>query len=93
MPYNGCKHQKIHLLLISYQVFLATFLKFAEYVDMLIQIIYAKFKNDRTKDNGYTGCKKMEKNFFSKNDFSSLYFIVVLQYSGQVARLHYQGYW
>ena len=36
----------------------ATYLKFGEYVDILVKIIYAKFKND--KDNGYTGCKKIE---------------------------------
>ena len=35
--------------------------KFAEYVDILEQIIYAKYKNNRAKDNGYTGCTKMEK--------------------------------
>ena len=38
----------------------ATDLKFAEYVEISVQIIYTKFKNDRTKDNGYTGCTKME---------------------------------
>ena len=27
-----------------------TYLKFAEYVDTLVQVIYAEFKNDRTKD-------------------------------------------
>ena len=42
--------------------FQATYLKFAEYVDIVVQIIYAKFKNYRSKDNGYTGCTKMEKN-------------------------------
>ena len=41
----------------------AIYLKFAEYVDILVQIIYAKFKNDRTKNSGDTGCMKMEKNF------------------------------
>ena len=30
-------------------------LKFAEYVDIVGEIIYAKFKNDRAKDNGYSG--------------------------------------
>ena len=30
-------------------------MKFAEYVDIWVQIIYAKFKNDRAKDNGDTG--------------------------------------
>ena len=25
----------------------------ADYIDMLVQIIYAKFKNDRAKDNGF----------------------------------------
>ena len=29
-----------------------------------VHIIYAKFKNDRAKDNGDAGCMKMEKNFF-----------------------------
>ena len=46
----------------------ATYLKFAEYVDILVQIIYAKFKNDRTKNSGDTGCMKMEKNFFSSGN-------------------------
>ena len=27
-------------------------------------MIYAKFKNDRTMDNGYTGSTEMEKNIF-----------------------------
>ena len=27
----------------------ATYLKFAEYVDKLVQIVYAEFKNDREK--------------------------------------------
>ena len=37
----------------------ATYLKFAIlYVDILVQIVYLKFKNGREKDNGYTGCMK-----------------------------------
>ena len=59
----------------------ATYMKFAEHVDIWVQIIYAKFKNDRAKDNGDTRCMKMEKNSFSKKDLNSLYFIVVLQYN------------
>ena len=40
----------------------AIYLIFAEYVDILSQIIYAKFKNDTLKDNRNTGFTKMEKN-------------------------------
>ena len=44
----------------------ATYLKCAEYIDILVCIIHVKFKNDRTKDNGYNGplpvARKMEKN-------------------------------
>ena len=43
----------------------ATYLRFAEYVDILEQIISTTFKNDRAKDSEYTGCTKMENNFFS----------------------------
>ena len=32
----------------------AAHLNFAEYVDILVQIGYAKFKNDSEKDNWYT---------------------------------------
>ena len=39
----------------------ATYPKCAEYIDILVYIIHAKFKSERTKDNGYTGCTKMEK--------------------------------
>ena len=63
-----------------------------EYVDILVQIIYAKFKNDRTKDNGDTGCTKMEKNF-SEKDFSSMCFIVVLKYNVPVASIYCEGHW
>ena len=38
-----------------------THMKCAEHVDILAQIICAKFKNDTTKDNGYTKCMKTEK--------------------------------
>ena len=38
----------------------ATYLKFAIYVDILEHIIFAKLKNDRTKDNEFTRCTKME---------------------------------
>ena len=38
----------------------ATYLKFAEKVDMLILILRAKVNNDRTKDNGCTECTEME---------------------------------
>ena len=57
----------------------ATYLKFAEYVDILVHIIYIKFQNDRTKDNRYTGSMKIEKNIkkHSEMDFSSLYFFVL----------------
>ena len=34
---------------------------FSEYVDKLEHIIYAKYKNDGTKENEYTGRTKMEK--------------------------------
>ena len=44
----------------------AIYLKFGEYVYVLVRIIYAEFKNDRAKDNGYTGCIKMEKTFFPR---------------------------
>ena len=44
----------------------ATYMKFVEYVDMLVEIVFAKFKNDRAKDSGNTGCTKMENNIFSR---------------------------
>ena len=53
----------------------AIYLKFAEYVDILVQIIYAKFKNDRTKNSGDTGCMKMEKNFFSSGNLFKCSFL------------------
>ena len=39
------------------------------------------------KDNGYTGCTKMEKFFY----FSSMYFIVVLQYIVHIATIYDVG--
>ena len=39
----------------------AAYLKFFEYVDMLVQIIYAKFKNDRTM--GILGAQNIKKKF------------------------------
>ena len=63
---------------------------FAEYVDILVQIIYAKFKNDRTMST--QGATKFE-NFRFETDFSSLYFIVVLKYNIQIAPIYCQGYW
>ena len=39
------------------------------YVDILVQIIYAKFKNDK-EDNGYTGCMKVKKAFCTRLDYS-----------------------
>ena len=37
----------------------------AQNVEILVQIVYATFKKEREKDNGYTGCKKWRKyNFF-----------------------------
>ena len=53
-------------------------MKFAEDVDILVQIIYANY---RAKDN-----------IFSKKDFNSLYFIVVLQFNVQTATIFCQGY-
>ena len=52
-------------------------MKFPEYIDILLQIIYVKFENDREKDSGYTECMKMEKKI--QSDFSRLYSIVVLE--------------
>ena len=63
----------------------AACLKFYEHVDILVQIIYAKFKNDRAKNNRYIGCPEMERN--NSEDFSSLYFTVVLQYNVQIATI------
>ena len=41
------------------------YLKIVEHVDMLVQIVNAKFENEREKDNGYTGCAKIRRNSFS----------------------------
>ena len=59
----------------------ATYLKFAECVDILVQVIYTKFKHDRVKDRGDIGCTKMEKkkNYFISEDF--MYCIPLLFYS------------
>ena len=48
-------------------------MKFAVYVDILEQIIYAKFKNDRAKDNKYTRCTEME-NFYFRERFQQSVF-------------------
>ena len=45
----------------NFSSFQSTYLKFAEYVDISVQ---NNIKNDGAKDNGYTGCTKMEKNIF-----------------------------
>ena len=37
------------------------YLKFAENVDMLVQIENAKFENERWHENGYTWCTKIRK--------------------------------
>ena len=72
MPYcvNGGKHPKMHLLFflsvfrcLIFEKITHYISEIAEYEDILVQIIYAKFKNDTAKDNGYTKCTKMLKNF------------------------------
>ena len=96
MPYNvnGGKRTKMHPLFFYWfsgasnlRRLQATYLKFAEYVDILMQIIYAKLKEGRTKDNGYIDARKWKRtlNKNSEKNFSSLYFIVVLQYIVQIA--------
>ena len=49
-------------------------MKCAEYIDILEQIIYEKFKNDSTKDNWYTGRTKMEKNIIFREGFKQSIF-------------------
>ena len=41
----------------------ATYLKFVEYVDLLVYIIYKKFKNDRKKTKGILGAGKWKRTF------------------------------
>ena len=44
-----------------------------------MHIICAKYKNDGTKDNGYTGCRKMEYRVFfiiSEKKFIGLYLLL-----------------
>ena len=63
-----------------------TYLKFAEYVDILAQIIYAKL-NDRAIDYGYTRCMK----FFFREVFQQSVFHCC--YSNvQIAINYCQGY-
>ena len=64
------------------------YLKFAENVDILVQIVNAKLYNEREKNNGYNGCQKILKTFVEENCFSSLYFPVVLQYNIQIATIY-----
>ena len=57
--------------------FLAIYLKFAGNVDILEQIMNAKFENERGKDNRSIPGEKIGKILFSsENDFTGLYFIV-----------------
>ena len=65
---------------MCFQIFVI--LKLAEYIDILADIIYAKFKIDREKGNWYTACMKIKKcNFFiSESDFISVC-ILLLFYS------------
>ena len=54
---------------------------YAAYIDILVQITYAKFKNDRAKDNRYNGCTKMENNIkkILRTISKSVFNCVVLQ--------------
>ena len=38
----------------------AIYLKFVEYVDILVQIVYAKFKHNKENNNGYTIWRKIK---------------------------------
>ena len=46
-----------HVFIVANFVFIV---KFAVYVKIFEQIIYAKYKNDRAKNNEYTGCTKLK---------------------------------
>ena len=53
-------HYFLYVLCASnLRCFQAMYLKFAENVDILVQIVNAKLYNEREKNNGYNGCKKM----------------------------------
>ena len=55
---------------------------YAAYIDKLVQITYAKFKNDRAKDNRYNGCTKMEnKKKILRTISKSVFNCVALQYA------------
>ena len=64
------------IIWIYFQVPLTTELKFAECLDIFVQMCITKLKNDNEKDNVCTECKKIKILFLS--DFSTLYFIVIL---------------
>ena len=56
---------KLHLLfymIFHFRSLQGAILKFAEYVDVLVLIIYAKFKNDGEKDYGYSGYMRIRQN-------------------------------
>ena len=65
------KHLKLHVVLCW---------KPMQHVDILVQIIYAKFNNDRAQDNGHTWCMDMEKKIFQER-FQQALFISLLCYS------------
>ena len=83
MPYdvNGGKCPNAPVIFICFssasnlRCLQATYMKFAEYIDILIQIIYAKVKNNRAKDNRDTRCTNMEnKKFFFQEGFQQSVF-------------------
>ena len=83
---SGQKHTCYFILSLQ-----ARYLKSADRIGIHIGteyfIIYANFKNDRTKDNGYIRCTKMEKKVLkiSKKNFSM--YCIVLQYNIQIGTI------
>ena len=53
---------------------LTTELKFAECLDIFVQMCITKLKNDNEKDNVCTECANINFVFIAESDFSSLYF-------------------
>ena len=82
-----------HIILIYFQVTLTTKRKFAECLDIFVQMYITKLKNDNENDNVCTEYARMNFfNFCSKSDFSSLYFIVILQDKFKSATVYCQRY-
>ena len=82
-PYNvnRGKHPKTPLLFYLFsgvsnlRILQATYLKFAEYVDIVKQIIYAKFNNDRATNIVYTSLDYRV--YGNGKKYNSMYFTVL----------------